>query len=72
MLISTEPSGRTEVRSAIGSTMLVKVTRRGRPLTSAASRMPLSMARMPARIASEAKAPPAIDSAITPVVKASI
>ncbi len=31
MLISTEPSGRTEVRSAIGSTMRVKMTRFDRP-----------------------------------------
>ena len=54
MLISTEASGRTEVRRAMGSTMRVKMTRRGRPLTSAASMMPLSMARMPARMASEA------------------
>ena len=54
MLISTEPSGRTEVRSAIGSTMCVKMTRFDSPLTSAASRMPLSIARMPARMASEA------------------
>src|SRR5690606_26547241 len=71
-LMKTEPSGRTDVRSAMGMTILRKIVLFFSPLTCAASMMPGSIARMPERMTSEVKAPPAMDMAMTPVVKASM